>query len=126
MVLLAIFASVALLLAMAGIYGVLAYLVTQRAREIGVRLALGAQRRDILRLVLSQGMSLAGIGVAIGMLGSLALSRFVSSLLFGVSATDGVTFGTVAALLLSIALVACLVPANRATKVDSMMAIRGE
>ncbi len=116
----------ALLLAMAGIYGVLAYLVTQRAREIGVRLALGAQRRDILRLVLSQGMSLAGIGVAIGMLGSLALSRFVSSLLFGVSATDGVTFGTVAALLLSIALVACLVPANRATKVDSMMAIRGE
>lgn len=126
MVLLAIFAGVALLLAMAGIYGVLAYVVTQRAREIGVRLALGAQRGDILRLVLSQGMSLAGIGVGIGVLGALALGRFISSLLFGVSATDGVTFGTVAALLLSIALVACLIPANRATKVDSMTAIREE
>jgi putative ABC transport system permease protein len=126
MVLLAAFAGLALLLSGLGIYGVLAYFVTQHVPEIGVRLALGAQPRDILRLVLWKGMGLALGGLALGLAAAYALTRLVESLLFGVSAADPVTFGAVALLLGAVALLACLVPARRATKVDPMIALRCE
>ena len=124
--LLASFAFIALLLAAVGIYGVMAEAVTQRTQEIGIRMALGAQVKDVLALVLRNGMKLALIGVAIGVAGALWLTRLMSKLLFGVSPTDSATFVVVAVILLAVAFVACYIPARRASKVDPLVALRYE
>jgi len=121
-----LFAALALALATIGIYGVLAYSVAQRTREIGIRLALGAHRKDVLRLVISQGMRLASLGILLGLFGAFALTRLMSGMIYGVSSTDPVTFVAVAALLGVVAIAACYIPARRATRVDPMVALRHE
>jgi ABC-type antimicrobial peptide transport system permease subunit len=124
--LLNLFGGVALLLAACGIYGVLAYAVTQRQREIGIRMALGAQKHNVLSLVIGQGMKLALTGIVIGVLSALALTRVLSNLLYEVRPTDALTFTVVSLLLVGVALFACWLPARRAADIDPMEALRYE
>jgi len=111
-------------LAVIGIYGMMSYAVSQSAREIGIRMALGAQRRDVMKLVVGQGLVLTAIGMAIGLSAAFALSRLISSLLYDVSAADPLTFASVAGLMMFVALLACYFPARRATRIDPIVALR--
>ncbi len=124
--LLGVFAAVALLLAAIGIYGVMSYSFSQRAHEVGIRIALGAQRLDILRMALGEGMRIVVIGLASGLVGSAIMTRFFRSMLFGVEPADPMTFVSVSAILAGVALFACYIPAKRATRVDPLVALREE
>jgi ABC-type antimicrobial peptide transport system permease subunit len=126
MVLLDSFAILALLMASLGLYGVVSYLVERRTQELGIRIALGAQRWSVLRLVLSDGIKMAGFGIAVGLLASLGLTRLLTGMLYGVSATDPLTFIVIAVLLILVAAFACYLPARRATRVDPLVALRQE
>jgi ABC-type antimicrobial peptide transport system permease subunit len=126
MVLLAVFAAFSLILASVGVYGVMAYLVTQGTREIGIRMALGATQQKILAMVIGRGMTLAATGVAVGLLAAFLLSRLLKSLLFGVTSTDPLTFVAIPLVLLSVALAAILIPARRASRTDPMVSLRSE
>ena len=125
-VLVAMFAVVGLLLAAIGLYGVISYAVTERTHELGVRIALGADRADVVRLVLGEALLMTGAGIALGLAGALATTRLMQSLLFGVSSTDAVTYAGISTLLLVTALVASYLPVRRATRVDPMVALRYE
>jgi len=124
--LLAIFAGIALVLAIVGIYGVMSYSVTQRTHEIGIRKAIGAQPRDVFTMILGPGMKLALIGIGLGLVGALALTRLMASMLFGVEPTDATTFSAIAVLLTVVALLACYLPGRRATKVEPTVSLRYE
>ena len=124
--LLALFAGIALLLAAVGIYGLIAYSVAQRTHEIGVRMALGAARTDVLRMVLRQGASLAAIGIAIGLAGAFALTRLLQTMLFGIGATDALTFAAAPVGIMLVVLLATFVPALRATRISPVVALRYE
>jgi ABC-type antimicrobial peptide transport system permease subunit len=126
MLLLMIFAAVALFLAAVGIYGVLAYTVTQRTRELGIRVAVGSTPRQLFALVVSQGLRVIGLGLVTGILGSLALVRLIQSLLYGVQPTDPLVLTTVATLLAAVGVTACLLPARRATRIDPVVALSDE
>src|SRR5262249_25990865 len=120
------FALLALVLSGIGVYGVLAYLVAQRTREIGVRVALGATRQDILRMVLATGLGLASAGMAVGLVGAALVARAVATMLFGIGTFDPVSFIGIPAVLLAVAVLACYVPARRATRIDPLVALRQE
>jgi putative ABC transport system permease protein len=121
-----LFASLAMILTMIGLYGVISYLVKQRTQEIGIRLALGAQMRDILQMILKQGMFLVLTGVLLGLATAWLSTRLIARLLYQVSATDPVTFAAISGFLIAVALLACYLPARRATKVDPLVALRYE
>jgi len=126
LMLLSIFAGIAFVLAIVGIYGVMSYAVTQRTHEIGIRMAIGAQPRDVFKMILGQGMLLTVIGMVAGLVGAFALTRLMATMLFSIKPTDPLTFAVVAVLLVAVALIACYIPGRRATKVDPVNSLRYE
>ena len=125
-VMLGLFALLALIMATVGLYAVMSFVVAQRTHEIGIRMALGAQTQDVFVIVIKQGLRLVSLGVIIGLIGAFAVTRLLSQMLYGVTASDPITYATVACLLLATAFVACIVPARRATRVDPLVALRHE